>query len=310
MRLPAWRAWTIVLAASAAATCFDWATGPQVNVIVLYLMIACFAAWCLGERVGILLGLAAVVMTGLLNGFGTAPGHVGPVHPAAMAWNTVGRILSMTLMVVLASGLRHALDQARWRASTDGLTGVLNKTAFSRRLDTLVTQAQRRGDSLVMAYIDLDGFKGVNDGYGHAAGDALLCRFAESAADAIRANDLFARIGGDEFIALLTVRDCANGDVAAERLHDRLTRILRDTGHQVTCSMGALVLDSRQVANPASLVEAADGLMYEVKHSGKNALRIARADLQVAARQEPFVPTPDRRQAPIPRTVSPVRSVA
>jgi diguanylate cyclase (GGDEF)-like protein len=162
-----------------------------------------------------------------------------------------------------------------------------------------VAQAQRRGDSLVVAYIDLDGFKGVNDGFGHAAGDMLLRQFAESAVGAIRAHDLFARIGGDEFIALLTVASCPQGDTAAERLHDRLSRILRDIGHDVTCSVGALVLDSRQVTLPERMIEAADELMYEVKHSGKNALRIARADLQPGA-LEAFIPAPlpDRRQRP------------
>jgi len=163
-----------------------------------------------------------------------------------MSW----RIVSMSLLVVLASGLRCALDQARWSAATDGLTGVLNKGAFTRRLGPLVAQAQRRGDSLVVCYIDLDGFKGVNDGFGHAAGDKLLCQFSEAAVNVIRAHDLFARIGGDEFIALLTVASCPQGDTAAERLHDRLSRILRDIGHDVTCSVGALVLDSRQVTLP------------------------------------------------------------
>ena len=150
----------------------------------------------------------------------------------------------MTVMVALASGLRHSLDHARWSATTDPLTGVLNKAGFHRRLRALVSHAQRRQESLVLAYVDLDGFKGVNDGFGHAAGDTLLRDFSEQANDAIRAHDLFARIGGDEFVTLMTVPNCMLGDVAAEALHDRLSRILRETGHTVTCSMGAMVVDA------------------------------------------------------------------
>jgi diguanylate cyclase (GGDEF)-like protein len=297
-RLTTARAWTITVALLLIASIADHFSGPQINFVPIYMVITSLAAWCLGEKVGVLIGLFGIVLTTQLNGLGNAFPSQGPhLSSAALFWNMSWRIVFMSLLVVLASGLRCALDQARWSAATDGLTGVLNKAAFLRRLGPLVSQAQRRGDSLVVAYIDLDGFKGVNDGFGHAAGDMLLRQFAESAVGAIRAHDLFARIGGDEFIALLTVASCPQGDTAAERLHDRLSRILRDIGHDVTCSVGALVLDSRQVTLPERMIEAADELMYEVKHSGKNALRIARADLQPGALQA-FVPVPDRRQRP------------
>ncbi len=297
-RLTTLRAWLLTALMMVAASIADHFSGPQINFVPIYMVITSFAAWCLGEKVGCIIGLFGIVLTTQLNGLGNAfPTQGSHLSSAALFWNMSWRVVFMSLLVVLASGLRCALDQARWSAATDGLTGVLNKGAFQRRLGPLVAQAQRRGDSLVVCYIDLDGFKGVNDGFGHAAGDALLCRFAESAVNAIRAHDLFARIGGDEFIALLTVPTCPQGDTAAERLHNRLSRILRDIGHDVTCSIGALVLDARQVTNPARLVETADELMYEVKYSGKNALRIGRADLQPGA-LEPFVPTPDRRQRP------------
>ena len=286
-RLPRARAWAVTLAALAVALLVDEVTGPQVNLVLVYLMIACFASWCLGERVGMAIGAVSVLLTGWINGFGSAFPNEGLALPSvATAWNTCGRLLSIALLVALASGLRRALDVARWRASTDGLTGVLNKATFMRQTEALVTRTPRRAAALVIAYIDLDGFKAVNDGLGHAAGDALLCRFA-AAADAIRGDDLFARVGGDEFMALLLVDDCAQGDIAAERLHARLTTILRNEGLGVTCSVGALILESRGLTHIDPLIDAADELMYEVKRSGKNALRIARGDLQPAARSRP-----------------------
>jgi diguanylate cyclase (GGDEF)-like protein len=202
----------------------------------------------------------------------------------------ISRSLSMTIMIALASGLRHSLDQARWSATTDALTGVLNKAAFQHRLSELISHAQRRDDSLILAYLDLDGFKSVNDGFGHAAGDRLLCTFAEQASDTIRARDLFARVGGDEFVALMTVQTCHLGDIAAEHFHHRLSVILRETGYAVTCSMGAMVVESRTVSSPEALVEAADALMYEVKRTGKNALRVARINHQAIASDERLRP--------------------
>lgn len=297
MRLPRSRAWAMLGAWLSLIVLLDAVTGPQVNLVVLYLGMACFASWCLGERVGLVIGGISVIMLGYTNGF-AAPGAVSAIKPAALIWNMIGRSVSMTVMVALASGLRHSLDHARWSATTDPLTGVLNKAGFHRRLRALVSHAQRRQESLVLAYVDLDGFKGVNDGFGHAAGDTLLRDFSEQANDAIRAHDLFARIGGDEFVTLMTVPTCTLGDVAAEALHDRLSRILRDTGHAVTCSMGAMVVDAARISSPNKLIEAADGLMYEVKRAGKNALRVVRLDLQPASTLLPIEPIPDRRQAP------------
>lgn len=297
MRLPRPRARMMLGAGLAATILLDHITGPQINVIILYLGLACFGSWCLGERIGLAVGAISVVMLGLVNGFG-APGQIAAIKPVALAWNMIGRSLSMTVMVALASGLRHSLDHARWSATTDPLTGVLNKAGFQRRLRALVSHAQRRQESLVIAYVDLDGFKGVNDGFGHAAGDTLLRDFAEKASDAVRAHDLFARIGGDEFVTLLTVPTCHQGDIAAEALHYRLTRILRETGHAVTCSMGAMVVEAAGISSANKLIEAADALMYEVKKTGKNALRVARLDLQPALAAIPVPPAPERRQTP------------
>jgi diguanylate cyclase (GGDEF)-like protein len=298
-RLPHWQAAAIAFVALAVLGAADQATGPQVNLVVFYLLITCFAAWCLGAARGFLFGIITVLVAGTINGFHFGhqlPGQDGAT--GARVWNIFSRLMSTSVMVLLSTGLRGALDLERWRASTDGLTGVLNKAAFTAQMETAIARAQQRGSALVLAYIDLDGFKGVNDGYGHAAGDGVLRTFAASASDAIRSTDLFARIGGDEFVALLTVPDCGQGDGVAEMLHYRLARILRGTGYRVTCSMGALIMDSRDVTAPGRIIDVADRLMYEVKRSGKDALRVARGDLLGLALDEAYPPPP---AAPIAR---------
>lgn len=297
MRLDRRSAWAITLGAWATTIAIDQVTGPQINLLFVYMIISCFAAWCLSERVGLAIGLSSVAMMSLVNGVSTAFPAQGHLSLIATLWNTAGRMIAFTILVLLASGLRYALDQVSWRASTDPLTGLLNRGAFTRGMVGMIAQAQRQKSALMIAYVDLDGFKAVNDLHGHASGDIVLTRFAAAAAQAIRASDLFARVGGDEFALLLGLEQCAQGDIIAERLHNRLTEALADTGFDVTCSMGALVLDGRQVTTTSALIDAADGLMYEVKRSGKNALRVARGDLQpVTLARSAMVPARSRCQ--------------
>jgi diguanylate cyclase (GGDEF)-like protein len=257
----------------------DWLTGPNLNLTLFYLLTCCFASWCLGATAGFLVGVVTIILAAILNGFHTGfPLPRQELATGQIVWNTVSRLTSTSILVILAAGLRGALDLERQRAETDILTGVLNKSAFIARMDGTIARARARGAALVLGYIDLDGFKAVNDLHGHAAGDALLCAFAHAGAEMIRGSGLFARFGGDEFVLLLTVPDCKQGDKVAEALHGRLATILQRTGYPVTCSMGVLVLEGIEIADCTALIDGADRLMYEVKRSGKNAIRIARRD--------------------------------
>jgi diguanylate cyclase (GGDEF)-like protein len=276
--LPSRRAWTVSIAAFVATVAIDHLAGILISFSFLYLVAAAVAVWSLGERRGLLLSTVAILVAAVIKHFEFAgisfQGH--GISLAAEAWNTFARILSVTVVGVVVDGLRAALALERWRASTDGLTGALNKSAFQEQVALIVERARADRRALVLGYMDLDGFKGVNDRHGHSAGDRVLRAFAEAAAKSIRGTDLFARIGGDEFVVLMSVKSCEEGDQVAELLHARLTRILRDTGYAVTCSMGALVSKSDQFDLHDGGLELADTLMYEVKRAGKNALRIAR----------------------------------
>ena len=283
-RLPRRYAAAITLVILATLGLIDEATGPEINLILFYLLASCFACWCLGARAGFATGAVTVAIATALNGL-----HLGFPLPrqafstGAIVWNVLSRLTATCVVVILTSGLRGALDLERHRAETDMLTGALNKSAFVARMTAAIARARSRDRALVLGYLDLDGFKQVNDRHGHAAGDGVLCAFAEAGAQSIRRSDLFARFGGDEFVVLLTVPSCGMGDGAAEVLHARLSTILRGTGYPVTCSMGALIIDAAAVTDRAELINAADRLMYEVKRSGKDAIRIARADLNEAS---------------------------
>jgi len=275
----AWRPltqWTVALVSLATVLLLDAIMGTQITFAFLYLLAAGFAAWSLGERQGLLFGL-------LVAAGGTIVRHFQYLgHPelfvtvAAEAWNALARLLSVSLVVVLVSGMRAALRLERWRASTDGLTGVLNKASFHQKMAAAVA---RGGDgAFILCYMDLDGFKLVNDRHGHSAGDEILRLFANAAVDVIRGQDLFARIGGDEFVALLSIHAPEDGDHIAGLVHERLSGILARTGLPVTCSMGALIATASQLEPLEAAVRLADSLMYEVKQGGKAALRIGRVD--------------------------------
>ncbi len=126
---------------------------------------------------------------------------------------------------------------------------------------------------LLLAYLDLDGFKQVNDLHGHEAGDLVLKRFGTAGRAVLRDSDCFGRMGGDEFAVLAPVATVEAASTMAQELHKRFTDVLAGTDHEVTCSMGALVIAPDGAAFLDEVVRKADRLMYAAKHGGKNRLR-------------------------------------
>lgn len=272
--------WSVALASLATVCALDLLTSTQASLMFLYLLVAGLAAWSIGERKGLLFGM-------MIAFSGAAVRHVenlraGEHVPASATelWNLFARILTTALVVILVSGMRGALRLERWRASTDGLTGVLNKASFQRKMARTVAAARGTDRGFILCYMDLDGFKQVNDRHGHSAGDEILRIFANAAVDAIREDDLFARIGGDEFVAFLTIPTIDEGDHVASLVHRRISTILARTGLSVSCSMGAVVATADQIDPIEAAVQLADSLMYEVKRSGKAALRVGRIDAE------------------------------
>lgn len=270
--------WATALALLAATLTLDLFTGAQVNVLFLYLAAAGFAAWSLGERNGLLFAVLTGIGAAAVRHLQYAGQSDHPVMAATEAWNGFARLLSIGLVVTLVSGMRTALQLERWRASTDGLTGVLNKASFHDRMAAATAAGRDADRAFILCYMDLDGFKQVNDRHGHSAGDDILRIFASGVVEAIREDDLFARIGGDEFVALLTIPSVDQGDAIAIQVHRRISAVLTRTGLDVSCSMGALVATASQIEPLEAAIQRADALMYEVKHTGKNALRIGRID--------------------------------
>lgn len=270
--------WTVAFASLAGVCTLDLMTSIEVSLALLYLLVAGLAAWSFGERKGLLFGLLVATSGATIRHLQLSLPAEQAASAGAELWNIFARVLTTAMVVALVSGIRVALQLERWRASIDGLTGVLNKASFHRRTARTIANARGTNRGFILCYMDLDGFKQVNDRHGHSAGDAILRLFANAAVDAIRERDLFARIGGDEFVALLSIPSIADGDHVATLVHRRISAILAKTGLPVSCSMGALVATADQLDPLEAAVQFADSLMYEVKRSGKAALRIGRID--------------------------------
>jgi diguanylate cyclase (GGDEF)-like protein len=152
-------------------------------------------------------------------------------------------------------------DALAYEARHDALTGLANRVELELQLRTALIRPDRSG----VVYVDLDGFKGVNDTYGHRAGDELLREAAARLQAAVRQGDAVARMGGDEFVVLARDVDAVLLDRLAERLRGELARPYRVAGHTVSvgASVGVHLLAAAQSIDEA--LHAADTAMYRAK---------------------------------------------
>ncbi|MEN3109982.1 diguanylate cyclase domain-containing protein [Uliginosibacterium paludis] len=160
-------------------------------------------------------------------------------------------------------------------ANTDSLTGLPNRALLATRLAAAMAEARQRGRALALAYLDLDGFKAVNDRHGHAMGDRLLVSMASRLAQVLRQGDTLARLGGDEFVILLPDQ-AKQADIlhVLERVLAEASRpfLIDDILLQVSASIGVSLFPQDEVEDAEGLLAGADQAMYRAKRSGKNRL--------------------------------------
>jgi two-component system cell cycle response regulator len=157
-------------------------------------------------------------------------------------------------------------------ARRDALTGLANRRAFEEALQREVARARRSGGALAVMALDIDHFKRVNDTHGHAAGDVVLAEIAARAQRALRAEDLLARIGGEELAALLPGATLAAAAEVAERIRHAVcdTAIAAGTAAiDVTVSLGCAALTAEE-REAATLLARADARLYDAKRAGRN----------------------------------------
>ncbi len=163
-------------------------------------------------------------------------------------------------------------------STKDGLTQISNRRKFDEESIREVARARRYNRPLSLLLVDIDRFKSINDTHGHISGDYVLKEVVRLISDFIRKEQVFARIGGDEFAVLAPEARSDGTKILSERLRSRIT------GHEfafageyfrVTCSFGIAELDA-DMRTPQDLHEAADRALYAAKHQGRDAIEIFR----------------------------------
>jgi len=168
---------------------------------------------------------------------------------------------------------RYQLESLlRFQAQHDVLTGLANRQLLQQRLDCAILAADECARQLGVCFLDLDGFKGINDRWGHACGDQLLLQVAQRLTDVVRTHDLVARLGGDEFVVLLTELDgLADARVVVERILAALALpyALPGTTIELSASAGLTVYPHDKVSAD-TLLRNADHALYQAKQAGRN----------------------------------------
>ena len=276
---------------------------------ILYAITCCAAAFVIaGPARGVTLPILAIIlmfgifglttrqMLGVLVyslvAFGVASGVVAardePDYPTVVAAAYVGMVvvvlLSSTFLTTRVQSTREhlrrqkaelaqALEQIRQLATHDDLTGLLNRRAMLDRMQLEQRRSLRSGSPLLIAQLDIDHFKAVNDTHGHAAGDLVLQSFADTVRRNVRDTDVLARWGGEEFVLLLCDTPASDAVTLMERLRQAVQAMqvpVAQGGQPITVTV-SIGLARHTPADPlAGTLERADQALYAAKAGGRN----------------------------------------
>ncbi|WP_137821744.1 bifunctional diguanylate cyclase/phosphodiesterase [Pseudomonas sp. D(2018)] len=207
--------------------------------------------------------------------------------PVALSSSPLPRLQrSMVVIALDMSVVRQLHAQLESQAITDALTGLLNRRGFHQALEASLARIERNGKRMAVLYLDLDGFKLINDSLGHEAGDRVLRRVAEQLKNCLRPYDILARMGGDEFTALLDTLDHPE-DAArvAEKLIELVSVRHRIEGIDITLGASVGIACFPECGQSVDgLLRAADIAMYEAKRAGRQQYRFYSPEMNGRAR--------------------------
>jgi len=192
-------------------------------------------------------------------------------------WQLVSEVLSYAAAAEQRmSAQAERIAYLEQLSATDDLTGIMNRRGLKTRLGEVLAAAARHQDEGVLGFVDLDGFKDINDRHGHLAGDAVLRHVAQLLAKLVRTTDVVARIAGDEFAIILTRCSATEGEKRVRAIQEIVNASAASFGGitiPVHCSIG--VMSFNGATDPAALIDHADQAMYRDKLIRKQALHTA-----------------------------------
>ncbi len=246
----------------------DFVTGTELRVYPLYFAPLALSASS-GRPAVVVIAIACSACWAVANRLGNATFTEGWY----LVFNTVIQLGAFLLVGLLVHALRRRAEQDRALARIDPLTDVWNARAFQERVDLEIGRARRNERPLTIAYIDLDGFKEVNDRAGHEGGDAVLREAAATLTQSVRGADTVSRLGGDEFALLLPDTDHAGATALLERIRSAIAARMLDLGHPVTASIGGVSFATAP-SDVSAAISRADEAMYVAKRGGKNRVQL------------------------------------
>lgn len=248
-------------------TLLDVFSEAEIAASLGYLLPISVAAWGMG-RIGAAVCASVCATAWLIVELFV---HYGDVAPGLQVVNLVVLTVTYLLFGQLLATVKELLEHERRLASTDPLTSLHNRRALFGAVGREVARGRRSGVPFSVAYLDVDGFKQVNDTLGHHAGDALLKRIGLVLQEDLRELDMVARPGGDEFVIVMPGTDEAGAGRVMQRLRKRLARAAWRRAFDIDFSIGVLtVRDAPESVE--EVVARADQLMYQVKRDGRGML--------------------------------------
>jgi len=256
-RIPPRVAWAVTVSALCVVVLVEFFAPREIWFGPFYLAVLALAAWSLGSITAVVIGLAILSIKFAAGGM-----YLYPYGSDLVLSNLAARMSAVAVVVGFIGIARKSCEMEWRRARTDPLTGAFNRQAFFE----IVRGDQGSGGWSAIIYADLDGLKRLNDEEGHDQGDQSLKAFADTVKRTIRKDDVFARMGGDEFVIFMKLKNEEAGAAVASRLHEAINLRVPEGVTHLQCSLGILLLEEGSKSIDAEL-RAADELMYQAKKS-------------------------------------------
>lgn len=243
----------------------DVYTGTRLSLSLFYLAPVMFAVWLANRRFGMFVAVSSTLTWATIELL-TAPSST-PMY--IRGWNTALRFGFFLVVVYLLDDVKDAQTEMERLSKTDSLTGLCNHKEFYARVEQEIQRSRRHQKAFTLAYIDIDGFKAVNDSLGHLAGDDVLRLVARTLSSETRSVDVVGRLGGDEFAVLMPETDATS----APAVFDRLTTAVADRLQKAQIDVPALGFSIGAVAfyAPPESADAAIGLADRAMYEGRQA---------------------------------------